>query len=143
MADREAMGVLVNLQWTGDLRFHGGRENGATWSVDGDGAEGPSPMEALLLALAGCTAADVVDISRKMRGSLEGASFRVRVEGERAAEPPRRYTRVRLHYAWRGAGLPRAKLERAIRLSQEKYCSVLHTLRPDLELEWTLEFEPA
>ncbi|MGH7544708.1 MAG: OsmC family protein, partial [Gemmatimonadota bacterium] len=68
------------------------------------------------------------------------------------------YTRVRLHYAWRGgrggaggaegtggprAGISREKLERAIRLSQEKYCSVLHTLRPDLELEWTLDLEPA
>lgn len=137
------MAVLVNLEWTGGLRFRGGREGGAALTVDGDGAEGPSPMETLLLALAGCTAADVVEIGRKMREPLEGASFRVRVEGERAPEPPRRYTRVRLRYTWRGAGLSRANLERAIRLSQEKYCSVLHTLRPDLELEWTLEVEPA
>lgn len=137
------MDVRVSLEWTGGLRFRGGRENGPQWTVDGDGTEGPSPMDALLLALAGCTAADVVEIARKMREPVEGGSFHVRVEGDRAADPPRRYTRVQLHYAWRGAGLSRDKLERAIRLSQEKYCSVLHTLRPDLELEWTLDLEPA
>ena len=137
------MDVRVKLQWVDDLRFRAGRDGGPTITVDGDGAEGPSPMDALLLALAGCTAADVVDIARKMREPVEGAHFDVRVEGERAPDPPRRYTRVRLHYAWRGEGLSREKLERAIRLSQEKYCSVLHTLRPDLELEWTLDLEPA
>lgn len=137
------MDVIVGLEWTGDLRFRGGREGGPHVQVDGDGKDGATPMESLLLALAGCTAADVVDIARKMREPIEGATFHVRIEGERAPEPPRRYTRVRIRYRWRGDGLSREKLQRAIQLSQEKYCSVMHTLRPDLELDWTLEVEPA
>jgi putative redox protein len=137
------MDVIVELEWTGDLRFRGGREGGALVTVDGDGKDGTTPMETLLLALGGCTAADVVEIAHKMREPVERAGFRVRIEGERAPEPPRRYTRVRILYRWRGQGLSREKLERAITLSQEKYCSVLHSLRPDLELEWSLEMEPA
>lgn len=136
------MDVIVGLEWAGDLRFRGGREGGALVQIDGDGRDGVSPMETLLLALGGCTAADVVDIARKMREPIGGAAFHVRIEGERAPEPPRRYTRVHIRYRWRGDGSSREKLERAIRLSQEKYCSVLHTLRPDLELEWSLEMEP-
>lgn len=137
------MDVIVGLDWAGDLRFRGGREGGALAHVDGDGKDGASPMETLLLALGGCTAADVVDIARKMREPVEGGRFHVRIEGERAPEPPRRYTRIRIRYRWRGDGLSREKLERAIHLSHEKYCSVWHTLRRDLELEWSLEVEPA
>jgi putative redox protein len=137
------MPVEVTLTWLGDLRFEGGRTGGPAIRLDGAGADGPSPMEALLLALAGCTAADVVEIGRKMREPWEGASFRVHVEGERAPEPPRRYTRIRLAYRVSGAGLDRAKLERAIALSHEKYCSVLHSLRPDLVVESRLETDGA
>ena len=133
------MDVTVKLEWQNGLRFEGGREAGPRTRVDGEGKDAPSPMETLLLALAGCTAADVVEIARKMREPIEGSAFEVRVEGERAPEPPRRYTRIRLRYRVVGAGLSREKLERAIELSQGKYCSVLHTLRPDLTVDTELE----
>jgi len=90
--------------------------------------------ESLLLALAGCTGADVVDMLDKMRVHLEGLD--VHVEGERAPEAPRRYTAVRLHFVARGLS-PESEpgLRRAVELSREKYCSVLHTLRTDVVVE--------
>lgn len=113
--------------------FRGGSEGSPEGIVDGDGGVGPSPMQTLLLSLAGCTGADVVDTLRKMR--VQFAGLQVRIEGERVADPPRRYTRLRLIYEAHGIATGgEAKVRRAIALSQEKYCSVMHTLRPDIEV---------
>lgn len=125
--------MQVVLQWTGEgLQFEGGGE-GTGWArLDGNAETGPSPMQALLLGLAGCMAADVIEILRKMRVPLTGLV--VRVDGDRAPEPPRRFTRIRLVYETRGVeASDEEKLRRAIALSEEKYCSVLHTLRPDID----------
>lgn len=122
----------LELSWSGQgLRFESGVAGGVV--IDGDAVDGPSPMQSLLLGLAGCMAIDVVMILEKMRVELEGLT--VRVEGDRAPEPPRRFTRIRLVYETRGlAPEDGEKLERAIDLSRDKYCSVLHTLRPDTEV---------
>jgi putative redox protein len=133
MADSTAL-----LRWDGGQRFAAGTLDGPQIVIDGTGAAGPSPMTALLLSLGGCMAADVVDIARKMRLSIE--TLELHVEGDRAAEPPRRYLRVRLRFRVRG--VPPAdepKLRRAIDLSFETYCSVFHTLRPDLDVAAELE----
>lgn len=126
--------VTVSLRWRGEgLEFEGGAPGGGVVRLDGSGGCGPTPMQLLLLSLAGCTAVDVVDILRKMRVSLGG--LEVRVEGDRACEAPRRYTRIRLVYEVQGLGVgEEEKVRRAIALSHEKYCSVLHTLRPDVEV---------
>jgi putative redox protein len=88
----------------------------------------------LLLSLAGCMGIDVIDILNKSRVPVE--ELRVEVEGDRAPEPPRRFVSIRLTYHVRGPGEEdRSKLDRAVQLSRDKYCSVLHTLRPDLELD--------
>ncbi len=125
----------VALRWTGSgLLFRGGRAGGPEIAVDGAGEGGPSPMQALLLALAGCSGADVVDLLGKMRVPLTGLV--VEVEGDRAPEAPRRYTRVRLRFLAQGVPAEsRDKLERAVELSREKDCSVLHTRRTDVVVE--------
>jgi putative redox protein len=130
-------GPVVTLRWAGEgLRFEGGAEGGPAVRLDGAGAAGASPMQSLLLALGGCTAADVVDILGKMRVPLEGVGVEVRLESERAPDPPRRYTRIRLLYRVSGlAAEHEAKVRRAVALSHETYCSVLHTLRADTALE--------
>jgi putative redox protein len=88
----------------------------------------------LLLSLAGCMGVDVVDILNKSRVPLE--ALRVEVEGDRAPEPPRRFEAIRLTYHVRGpSDADQGKLERAVQLSKDKYCSVLHTLRPDVDLD--------
>jgi putative redox protein len=93
-------------------------------------------MEALLLSVAGCMAIDVLMILEKGRVPVE--ELEVVVAGDRAPEPPRRFTSLALEYRLRGPGEDdEAKIRRAIELSRDTYCSVLHTLRPDLELEVT------
>lgn len=88
--------------------------------VDGDREIAPSAMDFLLVGLGSCTAIDVVDILSKMREPLK--KLRVEVEGKRAEEPPRVYTNVKLKYIATGK-IKTESLERAIKLSQEKYCS--------------------
>lgn len=85
------------------------------------------PSELLLVALAACTAVDVVEILRKKRQDLQG--LRITVSGEQDADPPWTFRRIHIHYALRGAGLTSEGVEQAIRLSEEKYCSVAATLR--------------
>jgi putative redox protein len=127
--------VEVELAWEGDLRFRG-RAGQAAVVVDSDGSAGPSPVQALALALAGCMSVDVVHILERGRLPLRG--LRAHLSAERAPEDPHRLVRVALRFDVTGA-LPPDKVERAIALSREKYCSVWHSLRQDIE--FTTSFE--
>jgi putative redox protein len=131
--------VKVGMRWSGsELRFSGAKEGGPSVLIDGDGVDGPSPVTTLVLSLAGCMAADVVDIGRKMR--LPIRTLEVEAEADRRAEPPRRLVAVRLKYIVEGvAESERAKVWRAIELSRETYCSVLHSLREDIPVDIELE----
>lgn len=125
----------VVLRWSGEgLRFEGGPEDRPPSIVDaGPGRAGPSPMDHLLLAAAGCMGADVIDILGKSRVPVE--AMRVEVEGTRADRSPRRFTRITMSFHLRGpTSADRPKVERAVNLSRETYCSVLHTLRSDLDI---------
>lgn len=105
-----------------------GRAGSNHWVVmDGKkkfgGAEGgATPMELVLLALGGCTSMDIISLMRKMRIDL--TEFRVTMDVNRAEEHPKVYTDIVLHYHFTGKDLPPAKLEKAVSLSQDKYCSV-------------------
>jgi putative redox protein len=122
----------VALTWSEALVFRGGESGGPQTAIDGDNAAAPGPMVTLLLAAAGCTGADVVSILEKMRVTL--LECRIEVAGERREEEPRRYTGIHLDYHLRGDGLDEAKASRAIDLSIRKYCSVLHSLAPDISI---------
>jgi putative redox protein len=128
-------GVAVELTWQGGLRFEA-RAGDTTVVVDSERRVGHSPMQALAVALAGCMAMDVVDILQKGHFALDG--MHVRFAGERRAEPPRRFTRMALHFVVSGR-VPADRVERAIELSRERYCSVWHSLRPDIELHTSFE----
>lgn len=130
---------MAALHWQGEgQQFRGGRIGGPEIVLDGSGERGPSPVVALALGLAACMAADVLEIAQKMR--LPIGSLEVRLEGDRAAEPPRRYTSLRLSYVTGGvAPADEAKVWRAIELSRDRYCSVLHSLRPDIALDIELD----
>ncbi len=99
-------------------------------SLDEPG-NGVTPMEALATSLGGCTAMDVASILIKMRQPLEG--FSVEVSGERAEEHPKRFTSLEVVYHLKG-DLDERKVQRAIELSEERYCSVGATLRPALPI---------
>lgn len=127
----------IELKWTGGLRFTGGEPGGPASEVDGDNVTAPGPMLHLLLAAASCSAADVVDILAKMRQPL--SSLDVEAWGDRRDEPPRRYLALRLRFKARGEGLEEAKVRRAIDLSIEKYCSVMHSLAPDIPVSYEVD----
>jgi len=127
--------VVADLVWTEGLRFDATSARIKT-VVDGDSNAGPSPVQMLVLGLAGCMAADVVDIVRKGRHPLAG--FSVHIVAERAQETPARLVGARLHFRVRGE-VPAAAVDRAITLSREKYCSVWHSLRQDIDLTTTFD----
>lgn len=132
----------IRLEWLGEgMRFRGAGTEPVTAAVeiDGDGTSGPSPMIALLLAAAGCTGSDVVLILKKMRVELRRCVIDVR--GTRREEDPRRYVAIHYRYVLSGDGLDRARAERAVKLSIEKYCSVLHTLAPDVTISYDIVVE--
>lgn len=120
----------VELEWTGDLRFEG-RAGPRAIRLDGDAESDPSPVATLAAALAGCMAIDVVHILERMR--TPGTSLRVVLTAVRAPEDPRRLVSVDLRYEV-GGDVPGRNVRRALDLSRDKYCSVWHSLRPDIEL---------
>ncbi len=129
----------VHVAWAGGHRFDAGRPGGPTLRLDGSGETGQSMVDAVLSALAACTAVDVVDILAKRRTPVEALA--VEAVGERFAGTPGRLVGVHLTYRLRGAGVDRAHAERAIDLAITKYCSVRDSLDPALPIEWTLELE--
>ncbi|HEY65389.1 MAG TPA: OsmC family protein [Caldilineae bacterium] len=98
--------------------------------------DGLKPSDLLLLAAASCSAYDVVMILTKQREPMEG--LEVLCTGEQMSDPPYAFTSIHLHYIVKGPVNPR-KVERAIQLSEEKYCSVLNTLKPTVKV--TSDFE--
>ena len=128
----------MTIRHLGGARYVG--RNGAGDQIIIDGEEvalGVRPMEALLAALGTCTAFDVVSILAKRQTPVE--SYRIELEGERAEEHPRRYTRIRVRHLVSGEGITPESLERAVSLSHEKYCSVVASLNAEIEYEVVLE----
>jgi putative redox protein len=126
----------ATLTWRQGLEFAGEAADGLVTTIDGANKAGPGPMLTLLLAAAACSGSDVVVILGKMREQLKG--LRIEVEGVRREEEPRRYVAIHLDYRLEGAGLDPAKARRAIDLSLEKYCSVIHSLAPDIAITYAL-----
>jgi putative redox protein len=130
--------IAAELIWSDSLRF-GATSGPNAIVIDGDGAAGPSPMQLAAFGLAGCMAVDVVSILQKGRHPVTG--LRASFSGERAEEPPRRYVRIALHFHVSGA-VPADAVERAIALSRDKYCSVWHSFRQDIDFTTTYALHP-
>ncbi|MEI6813241.1 MAG: OsmC family protein [bacterium] len=130
----------VMLTWHGDRRFEAGRAGGPTIRMDGDTTTAPSPVDALISALAGCTAVDVVDILKKRR--TEPTALEIVVTAERSDGTPRRVVKVHLSYRITGGGVEHDHALRAIDLAVTKYCSVRDSLDPELPVTWSLDILP-
>ena len=102
---------------------------------------GARPMELVLMGTGACSAIDVVHILRKSRQAVTGCV--VELDSERAPEDPKVFTRIKLHYVVSGKGLVPAQVERAIRLSKEKYCSATIMLARTAEIDWDYEIREA
>ena len=130
LEDLETPAMKGELNWIQAQRFSG-KVDGIEVTLDGEAGDALGPMQAVLGGLAGCMAIDVAHILEKGRQPLEGLS--VTFEGRRAESEPRRFVAATLHFEVTGT-IDSARIERAIELSRAKYCSVLHSLAPDLEL---------
>jgi len=135
---------VVKVKWIDGMRFVATDSMGhsivmdASKHVGGEGS-GFSPLELLLAALGGCTGIDIVDIMRKQRENVE--DLEIVVSGKRAKEPPRVYTRIHVNYRIKGKAIKEKKVQRAIELSEDKYCSVramLHA-KTDMTSNYVIE----
>lgn len=118
--------AIVELTHESGLRFTALSTRGATITLDSDG-EYFSPMQLLLAALGGCTGMDVVSVLKKMRQDVTG--YRVELDGQRADDHPRVWTEITIRHLVEGNNLEREKVERAVSLSEETYCSVSAMLK--------------
>ncbi len=129
----------ATLTWDKDLIFVGRTNRGYEVEYDAQQQWGCSPTETLLLSVAGCMGIDMVSFLKKMKVELK--SYKMEIVGERNPTPPQYYTSMEMIISVTGTGLTAKKLERAISLSHEKYCSVYHTLRKDMVMKVDYTFE--
>ena len=130
--------IVIDLAWSGQLEFAATLAK-TTLVLDSNGSAGPSPVEMLGAALAGCMSMDLAFILT--RGQHPFTALRSRLIGERSPEVPHRFTSVTLHFEIAGP-VPRDAVARAVQLSREKYCSVWHSMRQDIDLQVTFELTP-
>jgi putative redox protein len=114
------------------LRFEAVFPTGMLVIDSGAASVAPNPVQALLASLAACEAMDVISLLRKKR--LHVSAYEVGMKGERVATYPRRYHSIEFVHRVTGHGVKLATVEDALRLSVEKYCSVYHSLRPDIAI---------
>lgn len=122
----------ATLKWERDLVFTATTPRGYDLEFDAQVEWGCMPVEGLLMSVAGCMAIDIVSILTKMRAAPE--TFSMEIEGERNPEPPQRYNRIHMILNLSGSDVTREKAEKAAELSKDKYCSVLHSLKDDIEV---------
>ncbi len=132
--------MIASSSWKQGTIFEGLAENGNRVVFDSDAAHagGPSPMEAVLMALCACTSVDVVSVLRKKREPV--TSLVVSATAEQAAEAPRVFTHIRLTYRVGGEVSPLA-VEYAVQLSKDKYCSVSKMLEKSAKIEFAIDMQ--
>jgi putative redox protein len=110
--------------------------------VDGQRSAASGPFELVQIAVAGCTGADVISVLKKKRQQV--TAYRVEVRATRREEHPRSYERIEVKHIVRGRGVEERAVEHAVRLSTDKYCGVINSLRPTVEITavWEIEEEP-
>ena len=137
--------AAATITWVEGMQFVARGDTGHAVLLDAAEEVGGSnsaarPMELLLMGLMGCTAMDVVSVLKKKRQPL--TQFKIFASAERASEHPQYYTKIHLEYVAYGEVNP-AALERAVQLSQEKYCGAIATVRGKTEVTSSFRVEPA
>jgi len=127
---------VVNIEWAGNMAFEA-EVNDFKIMIDavpdvGGQNKGPRPKPLTLVSLGGCTGMDVISILTKMR--VKPDYFNVEVTGELTEEHPKYFHTIKIRYIFRGKDLPMDKLEKAVSLSQDRYCGVSEMLRKSSKL---------
>ncbi|ABQ46037.1 MULTISPECIES: OsmC family protein [Thermotoga] len=137
----------MQARWIGNMMFHVRTDSNHDVLMDAKEEVGgkdaaPRPLELVLTGLMGCTGMDVVSILKKMKVIDQMKDFRIEIEYERAEEHPRIFTRVHLKYIFKFDGEPpKDKVEKAVQLSQEKYCSVSAILKCSSKVTYEIVYE--
>lgn len=132
----------ANVRWVSGKQFIGidSTNHSVVLAPPSEGI-GMKPSDLLLVALASCTAVDVVDILAKKRMTLRG--LEISVSGEQDDAPPWTFRKIHMHFCLEGPDLTEKAVAQAIQLSEEKYCSVAATIRPTAEITFDFEIQPA
>lgn len=134
--------MQIITRWIGNLDFEGeNTRNHKLTMSSSDGNLGSTPMELVLMGLGGCTGMDVVSILAKMRINFD--RFETVVDGTRGDEHPRVFNHVSVIYRIWGDEIPEDKIKKAVDLTQEKYCSVLHMVNKTAKIDYHYEINPA
>ncbi len=137
------MGYKVNTVWKEKMAFESQLGN-HTVRMDtapelGDDS-GPSPKQLVLAGLAGCTGMDVVSLLKKMR--VDYTSFEIDIEADLTEEHPIVFSEIRIRYLIAGKNLDHTKVEKAVNLSQERYCGVSAMLKKNSPINYSIEYQP-
>jgi putative redox protein len=130
--------MQATVKWSDKMQFTGTGNGGHSVLLDGDNKAGNSPMELVLIALCGCTAFDVVSILQKKREPF--TAVEVSAQAEKAPDPPRVFTDIKLLYRVVG-NVARKAVEDAVRLSEEKYCSVAAMLNKTARITYEIHLD--
>jgi putative redox protein len=131
------MTLKAQLNWTDGMQFIGRASKGPAVVLDSsEGGSGASPMEMVLIGVAGCSAIDVIMIMGKKRVQVTG--FQVNITGERAEEYPKRYTDIHIEFVLHGQGIKPKAVEQAIQLSETKYCGAMASLNADFKTSYRI-----
>ena len=131
------MTIKAQIKWTDGMQFIARAGKGPAVVLDSsEGGSGPSPMEMVLIGVAGCSAIDVIMIMGKKR--VQVTDFQVNISGERAEEYPQRYTDVHIEFVLHGKGIKPKAVEQAIELSATKYCGAMASLNADFETTYRI-----
>ena len=126
------MTVKAQIKWTEGMQFIARAGNGPAVVLDSsEGGSGPSPMELVLIGVAGCSAIDVIMIMEKKRAQV--TDFQINITGERAEEYPKRYPDIRMEFVLPGKDIKPKAVEQAIQLSETKYCGAMASLNATFE----------
>lgn len=136
--------MKTTLDWQGGLKFTGKSKFGFDITLDGSSKaggeeDGYQPLELMIFSLAGCTGMDVISIAKKMKQDV--SNLQVNVESEQKEDHPRFITKAHIEYIFAGKDLKKEMLERAIQLSEEKYCVVGTTLSGITKITHSLKIE--
>lgn len=135
----------ASAEYAGDDFFVATTPSGHAQVIDIDGQRSAAtgPMELVQIALAGCTGADVISVLKKKRQQV--TMYRVEVRATRREEHPRSYQRMEVRHIVRGRSIEEKAVAHAVQLSTDKYCGVISSLRPTVEIvaTWEIQEEPA
>jgi len=135
----------ISLSWMQGMAFET-EINGHKITIDanesvGGNNSGPRPKPLMMVALAGCTGMDVVSILKKMR--VEYDNLEIKVEGDLTEEHPKHFTKMKVIYVFTGKNLPLDKIQKAVNLSEDRYCGVSVSYKKAMEIEYEIVLNDA